>query len=108
MPVPSRWAVMNGATCVNIVMWDGDLTTWNPAPLTAVPYNPATHIVAVPVEQTNTTTLRDQAVTAMALNRAYIALVSPTAAETTAHVKRLARQNNALIRLVLGQLDGTD
>lgn len=53
-------------------------------------------------------TLRQQAQQALAGNRTYVALASPTAAQTTAQVKALSRQQNALIRLVLGVLDGTD
>lgn len=53
-------------------------------------------------------TLRQQAQQALGANRTYIGLASPTAAQTAAQVKALSRQNNALIRLLLGLLDGTD
>lgn len=56
----------------------------------------------------NSATLRQQAVQALATNRTYVALTSPTATQTTAQMKALSRQMNALIRLTLGLLDGTD
>lgn len=54
------------------------------------------------------TDLRTKLLAAMNANQTYIGLSSPTAAQTTAEVKLLARQVNALIRLQLGKLDSTD
>lgn len=68
----------------------------------------ATRSVTVAAEQANSDTLRDRAVTALQTNRDFLALAAPTNAQTLAQVKALTRQNIALIRLVLGQLDGTD
>lgn len=58
--------------------------------------------------ETNDRAIRDQAAQAMVGNRAYVALAAPTAAQTTAQVKALSQQMNALIRLALGQLDATN
>lgn len=59
-------------------------------------------------EQVNLDALRVQALTAMAQNRAAIAAPAPTNAQVIQQVKNLSAQNNALIRLVLGLLDGTN
>lgn len=59
-------------------------------------------------EQVNDEAIRAAALQALATNRTYAALASPTAAQTAAQVKALSRQNNGLIRLLLGLLDGTD
>lgn len=56
----------------------------------------------------NVNTIRLAAAGALATNKAYVALAAPTAAQTTAHVKALSRQQNGIIRLLLGQLDATD
>lgn len=59
-------------------------------------------------ERDNRDAIEAQARQALAANRTYIAIASPTAAQTTAEVKALARQNNGLIRLLLGLFDGAD
>lgn len=56
----------------------------------------------------NLATLRSQAETALESNRTFLALASPSNAQTLAQVKSLTRQMNAVIRLVVGKLDGTD
>lgn len=53
-------------------------------------------------------TVSDALLAAIANNRAYVALASPSNAQTTAAVKALARQNVWLTRLLLAQLDATD
>ena len=61
-----------------------------------------------PVEFDNEETIRQQAAAALDGNRTYSARTSPTAAQTAAQVKALSQQNNRVIRLLLGLLDGTD
>ncbi|MDQ3326853.1 MAG: hypothetical protein M3529_14395 [Actinomycetota bacterium] len=56
----------------------------------------------------NDETIRQAAANALAGNRAYQALASPTAAQTTVQVRALTAQVNGLARLLLGLLDGTD
>jgi expansin (peptidoglycan-binding protein) len=58
-------------------------------------------------EQANRATLEQQAATALTGNRDFLALASPTNAQVVAQVKALTRQNNGVIRLILGRLDGT-
>ena len=49
--------------------------------------------------------LRAKAANALSTNATFLALASPTNAQTLAQVKLLTRETNALIRLLLGQLD---
>lgn len=56
----------------------------------------------------NEEVLRSQAVQALVDNRAFLALAAPTQAQTLAQVKALTRQMNGAIRMLLGQLDGTN
>ncbi len=54
---------------------------------------------------TNGATIRQQALAALDANATFLALATPTAAQNAAQIKALTRQNNGLIRLVLGKLD---
>ena len=56
----------------------------------------------------NRQSITDQARQALDTNRAFTAISAPTNAQVAAEVKALARQNNGIIRLLLGLLDGTD
>lgn len=59
-------------------------------------------------EEVNGDTIRQAAVAALAANKTFVALASPSNAQNAAQVKALTRQMNGLIRLILGQLDATD
>ncbi len=59
-------------------------------------------------EEANAFTLRDRARTALAANATFLALASPTNAQTVAQVQRLTRECSALIRLLTSALDTTD
>lgn len=61
-----------------------------------------------PDYQANRSTLEARAVTAMQGNRDFLSLSSPSNAQVLAQVRALSRQNNGIIRLILGRLDGTD
>jgi hypothetical protein len=56
---------------------------------------------------TNAASLRAKTQQALAVNATYLGLASPSAAQTTAQVKALTRECDALIRLLLGALDDT-
>lgn len=58
--------------------------------------------------QGNRGTLEGRAAQALDTNRTYLAIASPTAAQQRAQLERLTRQNTAVIRLLLNQLEGTD
>lgn len=58
--------------------------------------------------QVNHETLSARAITAITANDAFLALASPTNAQTLTQVQRLTRECSGLIRLVLGALDSTD
>lgn len=63
----------------------------------------------VPIDTAgNEATLRSRATDALATNRTFLALTSPTNAQVSAQVKALTKQNQGLIRLLLQRFDGTD
>lgn len=97
----SRYAVIQGGQCVNVVLWDGDPKTWTPpAGTTLAPFNPAVHTIAVSVDAQNAATLRDKVRTALDTNATFLGRANPTTAQTTAQVQALTRQMDALIRLL--------
>jgi hypothetical protein len=56
----------------------------------------------------NHTTIIQQAQTALITNRTFLAIGSPTNAQTLTQVQAMARQNNGIIRILLNQFDGTN
>lgn len=53
-------------------------------------------------------TLRTRARDAIDANKAFLAKASPTNADVLAQVKALTRQQNAVVRLLIGALDSAD
>lgn len=62
----------------------------------------------LPPDRVNARSLGAKIDTALANNRDFLALASPTNAQTLAQVRALTRQMNALARLAAGKLDTTD
>lgn len=98
--------------------WDTDTrlyTAWDAqgAQTEQRPFTPTENVradaeVAQETQDGNDRTLRDRAATALDTNRSFLTLGNPSNAQTLAQVRALTRQNNGLIRLVIGRLDGTD
>lgn len=85
------------------VTWDGKTVavTWTARPKTALE-------LAADTANTNRATIQTQATDALAANRTFLGIASPTNAQTLAQVKALTRQNQGIIRLLLNELDGTN
>jgi hypothetical protein len=60
------------------------------------------------VLRTNAATIEDRMRQALDANATFLALASPTQAQTLAQVRRLTRECSALIRLALSELDTVD
>jgi hypothetical protein len=58
--------------------------------------------------QLNLATIQTQAATALANNRTFLGITSPTTAQAVTQVQALTHQNQGIIRLLLSQLDGTN
>jgi hypothetical protein len=67
----------------------------------------ATLASASAAQATNRETLQARAQTALTANATFLALASPSNAQTLAQVQTLTKEANALIRLALGLLDST-
>jgi hypothetical protein len=52
--------------------------------------------------------IKEQALAAMEFNAAFLADETPTQAEVLAQVRLLTQENNKIIRLLLGALEGTE
>ena len=75
--------------------------TWTQRPMTA-------DELAAATATKNRATIQNQATTALANNRTYLAIATPTTAQMRAQIDALTRQHQGMIRLLLGQLDGTN
>lgn len=64
--------------------------------------------VPLPPDRVNAKSLETRIETALTNNATFLALASPTNAQTLAQVRALTRQMNAVARLIAGKLDTTD
>ncbi len=63
---------------------------------------------AVPAVVANERTIRQRAQDGLLTNRDFLALASPSNAQTAAQIKALTRQMSSLIRIALGAFDEVD
>lgn len=104
--IPSRVAVSGQ----NLELMDLEESAWDAAQVVVSAHAAEARAAqaADAAEVANAATIRDRAAQALSTNSDFLALASPTNAQTLAQVKALTRQINGLIRLTLGRLDGTD
>lgn len=105
------------ATAAGVLLeaWDDVTRThidYRTTPATVRPYTAAEDAeadarAAAATAATNERTLRERAGTALAGNATFLAIGSPTNAQTLAQVRALTRQVNALIRLEIRALSET-
>jgi hypothetical protein len=101
----TRYAVIQGGTCTNIVLWDGDTAKWTPPQgATVVPFDPAVHIIATPVDVANAATLRQALILGATADLAFINAAKPSTAAAQASAAydaavRCSRQLRSLILL---------
>ena len=64
--------------------------------------------VQASAEERNADALRQRIDASLEANRAYLSLPLPSAGQTAAQIKLLTGETTAIIRLLLGRLEGTD
>ena len=89
------------------VATDGGGTVVRQRPLTADETAQLADLDTANLHDGNETTLHGKIAAALAANKTYLALGSPTAAQNTAEIRLLARAWNALALIVTNQLDNT-
>lgn len=102
----SCYAIIQGGICTNIVLWDGSASWTAPAGAQVVPYDPAVHVIDIPIDVQNASTLRAKAAQALIANAAFIGQAKPGTAALQASAAydqavKLTRQVDALIRLLV-------
>jgi hypothetical protein len=85
--------------------WDQAGTVVETRPLSAAEVADFTSQQAQATTDANTATVKQRAQAALTANATFLALASPTNAQTLAQVQRLTKECSALIRLALSQLD---
>lgn len=98
-----------GDPAAGYTAWDANGTVTTQRALTTEEAASLAALDTVATQGSNQSALINKAQTAITANGTYIALTNPTAAQTTAQVKMLTRENTAIIKLLLKSLgvDGT-
>lgn len=104
--IPSRVA-LNGDVLELLDLTESDRATAQPV-IDGHATKAADEQTRLQTQQSSAAIIRDRAQQALDANKTFLAITSPSNAQVVAQVKALARQNNALIRLLLGRFDGTD
>lgn len=112
-----RYAQLSGGTVVNVVECDAAFATQfgltqvqgiSPEPGMGWTFNAGVWAPpAVDPQLANSATLHGRAAAALTANANFLALATPTNAQVVAHVQQLTKECNALIRMMIGQLDST-
>jgi hypothetical protein len=87
--------------------WDTNGTVLVQRTLTAQEATALAAQDAAATASANEALLRSRAQQAITNNTTYLGITTPSNAQVVAQVAALTRQNNAIIRLVIGQLDAT-
>lgn len=95
---PAGWAVVQRC-------WDGDTILPGPVTQAQVDALPACSMSPDETQAANAATIRSRAASALTANAAFLALATPTAAQTAAQIRALTRQVDGLIRLAISALD---
>ena len=90
------------------VMWDFTTEPHSSRPYSDEENTAADERDAQRVLDGNRVTLTERARTALAGNRDFLDLATPTNAQTLAQVRALTKQMNVVIRLIVGDLTSTD
>ncbi len=114
--VPPQFTNVATAPCVilsgagtTVVIADSPPTTAQVVATAAAPIQSSEAAVASAASTlaANAQTLQTNAANALTGNTTFLAIASPTTAQVTAQVKALTKECNAVIRLLLNQLDST-
>lgn len=104
----TRYAIIQGGQVVNIVLWDGDTTKWQPPQgATCVPFDPATHVMVVDPAVANTQTIDQRVDANIATLQAWVAAHPSGATLTAAQTLTVANMLIGLGKLVRGALTDT-
>lgn len=112
----SRYVIVSTNTSDKVIkdgpiLWDGTSAFTIPAGMIAILESNAIAqgytSAPLPVASVNTTTLQQRAVTAIDNNVTYLGITNPTQAQAVTQVAALTRQVDALIKLLLNQINDT-